>query len=98
MKAIGFLLPALLLFTGCQAHKIQEDKFIKVYTDIMIAQDTSRPNTNINLIKQQVFNKDGVTEKQYDYTVDYYNKDPKKWEAFFNKAITYLESQKSKKH
>ena len=90
----------LLLFifalTGCSG-RINEDKFILVYSDLVIAQDTLKTNNNLNTIKSSVFRKYNVTEKEYTETLIYYNSDPRKWEAFFNKTISHLEDLKSKK-
>lgn len=88
------LLLLLLLFVGC-SHRINEDKFILVYSDLVIAQDTLRGNQEE--IKNVVFKKYNISEKDYSETLEYYNRDPKKWEAFFNKTISHLENLRSKK-
>jgi hypothetical protein len=90
------LLLFLLTFAGCSG-RINEDKFILVYSDLVIAQDTLKTNNNLNTIKSSVFRKYNVTEKEYTETLKYYNSDPRKWEDFFNKTISHLESLKSKK-
>jgi Domain of unknown function (DUF4296) len=90
------LLLFLLSFAGC-THKINEDKFILVYSDLVIAQDTIKNNNNISTIKNTVFRKYNVTEKEYTETLNYYNSDPRKWEPFFNKTISHLEDLRSKK-
>jgi hypothetical protein len=90
------LLLFLLAFAGCSG-RINEDKFILVYSDLVIAQDTLKTNNNLNSIKSTVFRKYNVTEKEYAVTLNYYNSDPRKWEAFFNKAISRLEDLRSKK-
>jgi hypothetical protein len=90
------LLLFLLSFAGC-SQKINEDKFILIYSDLIIAQDTAKVNNNLDEIKNMVFKKYNVSEKEYTETLNYYNSDPRKWEAFFNKAISHLEGLKSKK-
>ncbi|MDR3666915.1 MAG: DUF4296 domain-containing protein [Ignavibacteriaceae bacterium] len=90
------LLLFLSSFMGCTG-RISEDKFISVYSDIVIAQDTTKTTNNLVQIKNVVFKRYNVTEKEYNATLNYYNSDPRKWEPFFNKAISRLEGLKSKK-
>ena len=90
------LLLFIFVLTGC-SNRINEDKFILVYSDLVIAQDTLKTNNNLNAIKSTVFRKYNVTEKEYTETLKYYNSDPRKWEAFFNKTISHLEDLRSKK-
>ena len=95
-KYTFLLLLLLLSFTGC-SHKINEDKFILIYSDLVIAQDTAKVNNNLDEIKNMVFKKYNVSETEYIETLNYYNSDPRKWEAFFNKTISHLEGLRSKK-
>jgi uncharacterized protein YcfL len=90
------LLLSLFAFAGCSS-RIKEDKFILVYSDLVIAQDTLKSNTNLDAVKNIVFKKYNVSEKEYAATLNYYNSDPRKWEAFFNKTISHLEDLRSKK-
>jgi hypothetical protein len=93
-KFLLFLI--LLSFIGC-SHKINEDKFILVYSDIVIAQDTLGSNVNLEAVKSTVFKKYNISEKNYNETLNYYNSEPRKWEAFFNKTISHLEGLRKKK-
>jgi hypothetical protein len=86
----------IFALAGC-SNRINEDKFILVYSDLVIAQDTLKTNNNLNAIKNTVFRKYNITEKEYSVTLNYYNSDPRKWEAFFNKTISHLEDLRSKK-
>jgi hypothetical protein len=92
----SLMLLFLLFFAGC-SHKINEDKFILIYSDFVIAQDTLNNNNNLDEIKNAVFKRYNVSEKEYTETLNYYNSDPRKWEAFFNKTISHLEGLRSKK-
>ncbi len=86
-----------LFFAACSGDKIDEDKFVKIYSDLVIAQDTSRANQkNITEIKNRVLKRYSVNEKEYNATVEYYNEDPKKWSDFFDKVLAHLEILKSK--
>ena len=88
-----FQLAVLFLLPGCsQNNNIDEDKFVKVYTDILVAQDTLKAAVyNFDSLKTAVFKRYGITGKDYNSTIDYYNKDPQRWEKFFNKVTEYVE-------
>lgn len=94
-KTIILLFFSFLILTGCKTKRIDEDKFIKIYTDIIIMKDTT--GISIDNVKKEVFQKYNTSDKEYQNTLNYYNEDPEKWEAFFDKAIAYLENQKNKK-
>ncbi len=88
-----------ILFVSCSSKKLKEDKFIKVYSDLVIAFDTSNvTKNNREVIKQKVFENNDISEKQYQATLDFYNNDPVKWQNFFDKALAYVDSLKSKKN
>ena len=95
-RKVFFLLLILFSFAGC-SHKISEDKFILVYSDLVIAQDTLKGNLKQGEIKNLVFKRYNVSENEYNETLNYYNSNPRKWEAFFNKTISHLEGLRSKK-
>ena len=93
---ISLLVMILFLMTGC-TRRIKEDKFILVYSDLVIAQDTMGAKFNQDSVKKIIFKRYDVSSKEYDETLYYYNNDPRKWEPFFNKTIAHLEGLKSKK-
>ena len=90
------LIALVFVVAGCSG-RIKEDKFVLVYTDLIIAQDTLGNNFNLNKAKDKIFKRYNVSAKEYDATLNYYHQDPKQWEQFFTKAIAHLESLKSKK-
>ena len=104
MKKLSFkfFLPLLILPTfiinSCSEEEIMpEEKFIKVYVDLMIVQDTTRVNSlPLDSLKEIVFTKHNITSELYDKTVAKYNSSPENWEEFFDKAIAYLEVLKTK--
>jgi len=100
--SIIFLLPLLvisvLILNSCSAEEvIPEGKFIRVYVDLMIVQDTTRTNPlPLDSLKEIVFTKHDITSELYDKTIAKYNSSPEDWEEFFDKAIAYLEELKTK--
>ena len=85
-----------LLSSGCDQNKvIEEGKFIEIYTDIIIAKDTTsgKSQTKDAVIKG-VLAGHNVTFDDYKSTVQYYNQDSERWEKFFSKATSYLEAKR----
>ena len=85
---------SIILFHGCdkEVKVIPDEKFIKVYVDLLILQDTT--NTDSLSLKTLVFKNHNVSDEEYNATIRYYNSEPKKWEEFFDKAINYVEALK----
>lgn len=101
MKSNFYILPLLaflLTLLSCSNDKlIDENKFVKIYTDLVIAHDTLPGKSSLfDSLKNAVLKRYKVTPDQYDYTVNYYNQDVKRWEGFFNKATAYIDTLKSK--
>ena len=82
--------PILFLFSSCSDdNKIKEEKFIKIYTDLVIAKDTSKIKTAE--LKSIIFKKYEVSNTDYENTLKYYNEDPRRWDEFFKKTIDYVQ-------
>lgn len=96
MKLI-FLSPlTCLLVLSCSGNKsIDEEKFLLVYTDLIIMQDTSGTSGHDSL-KVAVFKRHNISEEDYKKTIAYYNDEPGRWEEFFNKAIAHVEAVRYK--
>ena len=88
----------LLILPGCTKNKVMsEDKFMKVYVDLVVAQDTSNaPIAKFDSVKAIVFKRNGITSKDYKETINYYNKDPQKWQDFFRKTTMYVDKLRSR--
>jgi len=93
------IFPLLILFSSCgNKNEIPEEKFIQVYVDLVIAQDTTGATRDgMDSLKKDIFTKHRITEDQYIATVHYYNEDPDRWKDFFDKATMYAESLKKQK-
>ena len=96
--SIKFLLfiVTILLFQGCEKDPpIQEEKFIKVYVDLLIIQDTTTVESfSTDSVKSLVFARHNISSEQYEKMLDYYNSQPEKWTAFFDSATSYVERLK----
>lgn len=97
--AIVYFLSISFIFSGCTEDKIvPEEKYIDVYTDLVIAQDTSRTNSadQRDSIQQMIFKRYNINSAEYSATINYYSQNPAKWEIFFNAAIDSLEARKQR--
>ncbi len=89
---IILLFVSLILFSACdKGPPIPEEKFIKVYTDLLIIQDTTNTAAfSLDSIKTFVFRRHNISSEQYDETISYYNSHPDKWITFFDSATSYV--------
>ena len=96
--SIKFLLfiVTILLIQGCEKDPpIQEEKFIKVYVDLLIIQDTTTVESfSTDSVKSLVFARHNISSEQYEKMLSYYNSQPEKWTAFFDSATSYVERLK----
>jgi hypothetical protein len=85
------------LSTSCDDKPpLAQDKFVKVYVDLLIIQDTTTvENYSVDSAKAVVFNKYSISAEQYDSTINYYNAEPDRWIEFFDSAGAYVERLKS---
>lgn len=94
---IIFLLTAFI-FSCSKDDILPEDKFIKIYIDILVAQDTlSDSSISNDSLKTLILGKYNVTDSVFTKTIEYYNYNPDKWEKFFEDAIKQVEELKATK-
>lgn len=92
----AFLFAAGFLLISCGQKTIEMKKFVNVYCDLNIAQDTLKPPEFMKM-KKEILNKYGITEKELKDTYqDYYN-NPKQWQPFFEKALARMDEMKGVK-
>lgn len=83
----------LIIPSGCNNQDIiEEDKMVLIYTDLLIAQDTTSSNIDTESLRTSVLRNHNVTEDEYTRTIEYYNEDIERWEIFFDKVTAHLES------
>ena len=94
---IIFLLTAFI-FSCSKDDILPEDKFIKIYIDILVAQDTlSDSSISNDSLKTLILRKCNVTDSVFTKTIEYYNYNPDKWEKVFEDAIKQVEELKATK-
>jgi hypothetical protein len=96
LNKIKVVLLYLLIFpviVSCSEDEIiPEEKLVKIYVDILIAQDTTTDKSiSADSLKIIVLAKYDVPDSLYIKSIEHYNSSPAKWEEFFNNAIKYVE-------
>jgi hypothetical protein len=88
----------LFILSACdKGPPIPEEKFRKVYVDLLIVQDTTTAEIfSLDSIKTLVFTKHNISSEQYDETINYYNSKPERWVAFFDSTTAYVEALRKK--
>lgn len=97
--SVIFFLIVVLFLIGCDKKQpIPEEKFLEVYSDLVIAQDTSTTQNKEerDSIQQMVFSRYNVSLDEYEKTTEFYSSNPAKWETFFNRVIDSLEARKTR--
>ncbi len=99
LRLSAFICLSLLFIpAGCSNNsRIPEKKLVKIYSDLVISFDTTVEKVNADSLRQKVFSKYGVTDDDYKKSIEWYNQNPKEWNAFFNKAIAYVDSLRKQK-
>jgi hypothetical protein len=86
----------VFIFSCSKDDILPEDKFRKIYIDILVTQDTLTDNSiSTDSIKTLILQKYNVKDSIYSKTIEYYNNNPDKWEKFFNEAIKQVEELKA---
>lgn len=95
-KQYWLLIILLVSLMSCdKGPPIPEEKFIRVYSDLLIIQDTTSTNNfSLDSVKTLVFNKHNISSEKYNKTINYYNSKPERWVAFFDSATSYVEGLK----
>ena len=95
MKTFPYLIFLLLfpILSCSDKQKIDQDTMVKVYVETLIAKDTlNNSSTSFAKEKLKIFNKYGITDSAYSYTLRSYREDKELWDEFFKKSFDYLDS------
>ncbi|HPN38722.1 MAG TPA: DUF4296 domain-containing protein [Melioribacteraceae bacterium] len=88
-----FFILVIFLVSCNNPKKINHETLSKTYVDIMIAQEIYLPNfDSLKIHKQKIFNKYGITEEDYFYTLESYKADTETWDKFFAASMNYLDT------
>jgi hypothetical protein len=93
---VFFLLFFPVIISCSDGRSIEEETLVKIYAEIVIADSKLPAVTNILEEREKIFQKYGVTEAEYENSLQYYSEDAERWESFFDKAIQYVEALQEK--
>ncbi|MEO8398210.1 MAG: DUF4296 domain-containing protein [Ignavibacteriaceae bacterium] len=87
----------IFIFVSCSKQKIiPENIFVKIYTDLVVAQDTALVDSvSSKNLREKILKKYNVKLEDYQQTINYYNEDPERWQVFFDKVMAYVETLKN---
>lgn len=74
------------------SKQLDEKVFVQVYCDVVIYEDLVDPKRREALV-DSVLNNYKSSREQFQYTMNAYSKDEKKWEEVFTKIVAELESR-----
>ncbi len=86
-----------VLFYGCKQSNLAEDqKVAEVYVHILIINEKyGTESDSSKVLKENVFKKYDIPEKQFEDYLKSLGEDKEKWEHFFNLSEKYLDQLKN---
>lgn len=94
MRFILLIAAAGILFAGCGQKRLDREKFILVYYDILLLQESRGGEIGaMELIRDEVYKKHGITDEQYRNTLAWYSEDKARWEEFFAGLTEYVKER-----
>jgi len=90
------LISLFLSLMSCdEGPPIPDEKFMELYVDLLIIQDTTTTaNFSTDSVKTLVLDRYEISNAQYDSMIKFYNSNPDKWITFFDSATAYVERLK----
>lgn len=89
----SFLFLSILFFVCKSTNRIEEDEFVKIYSNLLVIKEIYRgDNKSYINARDSLYKAFKVNQIQIDNTLEYYNNDPEKWKKFYSKVIEHLES------
>lgn len=88
-----FFLVLIIAIACDEKPPIDEENFVIIYSNLISVPDSiSVDSLKFSEYKQKVISGFGFTQKQYEETIEFYNREPQKWEEFFRKVIKHIET------
>lgn len=89
----SFLFLSILFFVCKSTNRIEEDEFVKIYSNLLVIKEIYRgDNKSYINARDSLYKAFKVNQIQIDNTLEYYNNDPERWKKFYSKVIEHLES------
>ncbi len=97
MKNLFLLTFMVFALFSCKSnYYIEENQFVNIYADLLIAKEMHRGNDSAYIrARDSIYNHYNVNQFMVDKTLEYYNSDTKKWKELYEKVIRRLEEQQT---
>lgn len=97
MKHLLILSLISLLIYGCKSNlRIDEDNFVNLYADLLVAREMYRGNDSAYIkARDSIYTAYNVNHFMVEQTLQYYNSDTEKWKKFFEKVVRRLEENQT---
>lgn len=83
-----------IIFAGCGPKRLDKEKFILVYYDILLMQESRGGEIGaMELIRNEVYKKHGITDEEYRNTLAWYSEDKARWEEFYTGLTEYVKER-----
>jgi hypothetical protein len=93
-KTIFIFLVSVLLF-NCGGKKIGPETLVRTYVETLIAQEAYSYNLDsLNTRRKRIFEKNNLSEKDFENALKEYQGDQNKWSLFFKRSNEMLDSLK----
>lgn len=90
---IGVILVLFLIYHNL-SKPLSEEKFVKIYVELTLLQTEPPSDQKLFLKKKkEILNKYKVEQKDIDYFIEEYKKDPEKWISVWKKINKRLEQR-----
>lgn len=93
MRNLFLLFLISFLLFGCKSNlRIEEDDFVNLYADLLVAREIYRGNDSAYIkARDSIYTSYNVNHFMVERTLQYYNSDTEKWKKFFEKVVRRLE-------
>ena len=96
LKVPTLIICVIIFLQACNDDPpIPEKIFMRVYVDILIAQDTTTTTSfSTDSLREEILADNDILPEQYVDMIEYYNARPEKWMPFFDSVTVYVEQMR----
>lgn len=90
---IYFSFSLLLVLLSCSDYApVEQDKLVRIYSDMLIMQDSS--SLSGIEIQNKVLKVYDVSISDYQTSIEHLKKEPERWQKFYDSVVVHLQSLK----
>lgn len=96
VRKTSFTFLIIIFLFACSKEKtIENETLARVYVDLLLAEDIYVGTDSLELKKNEIMIKYGISKEIYDSTFIKLEHDSEKWDDFFKLANSYLDTLKA---